>query len=373
VSASTNLPPLKIDFAIDPQLVQSLTSLAYDDAICAEFPLAAHVRQRLKTRAELRWIQAVARRESLPLSPQAVAEAVELKRPPLRFKEAAVSVRRLEELQRKVRILGALSRPDLIGPEHLESFHELLAGNGPDAGHYRTAPRRPYFLSANPEFVPLGMLPQAVAGVFTWLNETELGQSDVIGVAIAHQELMLLTPFREFTPAVVDAVTRILLMRRLVNRHGLAVVEQIFAGDMNEYQFLIHDRSDGGRARWARYFIDKLGTSVRVAAREVLDLRQHVEREPWLDAAPLNDREQIVYTHLLRTRKATSQTIMVALGAQATSLRMGQRTLSRLGELELIEKVGSRKDAWYRPVGWEEANDEKPATAAPKLGSGVRR
>jgi len=55
---------------IDPELVQYLTAIAHDDAICAEFPLALNVRQRLKARAELRWVQAVARREGLPPLPR---------------------------------------------------------------------------------------------------------------------------------------------------------------------------------------------------------------------------------------------------------------------------------------------------------------
>src|SRR5260370_25829613 len=61
---------MNVSLEIDPELVQYLSAIAHDDAMCAEFPLALHVRQRLKARAELRWVQAVARREGLPPLPR---------------------------------------------------------------------------------------------------------------------------------------------------------------------------------------------------------------------------------------------------------------------------------------------------------------
>lgn len=351
---------MNIALDIDPDLIQVLTSIAHDDAICSEFPLAPHVRQRLKARAELRWVQAVARREAIPLNGQEIVQALEMKRPPPRAKAASVSVRRLGELHRAVRTLGGWSHSESVGTEHLENFHSLMVPDPLAAARYRAVSRRPFFLAGVPEFVPKSEIPRAVARVFEWLSKTPLGRSDVLGVALAHQELMLLTPFSEFTPAVVDAITGTLLMRRLVNRHGLAVLEQHFAGEMHEYEFLLQDRSDGGRARWARYFADKLAAALRQAAREVLQLRQHLEREPWLDAAPLTEREQLAYDHLLRARKLTSRQIQTVLGTKASTLRMVQRDLTRLAELGLIEKIGGRKDAYYRPL--ENLDDE----AAPR-------
>lgn len=61
---------MNVSLEIDPELVQYLTAIAHDDAICAEFPIALHVRQRLKARAEIWWVQAVARREGLPPLPR---------------------------------------------------------------------------------------------------------------------------------------------------------------------------------------------------------------------------------------------------------------------------------------------------------------
>jgi hypothetical protein len=54
---------------------------------------------------------------------------------------------------------------------------------------------------------------------------------------------------------------------------------------------------------------------------------------------------------VLRQGKATSQSLLKDLSAKATSLRMVQRILVRLIDLGLVEKVGTRKDAYYRTVG----------------------
>ncbi len=239
-----------------------------------------------------------------------------------------------------------------------------MAQGHQSAGRYRRAARKPYCLMAVPEFIPREEIPKAVERVFTWLSETPLGRSAVLGVAIAHQELMLLTPSYEFTPAVVDAATRCLLMQCFVNRHGMAVLEQNFASDMNEYEFNLLDRSDAGRQRWVRYFVMQLSSALRAAAKEVLELRQHLEREPWLDVAPLSEREQLAYEYVLSECKATSKQVQKALGRRATNLRMVQRDLARLAELGLVEKVGGRKDAYYRPVGHLDDESPQPARRA---------
>jgi len=231
--------------------------------------------------------------------------------------------------------------------------------NSPTTGRYRMAPRRDFFLGGLPEVVPRAQIPKAVEGVFAWLSETPLGMTDVLGVAIAHQELMLLTPFLQFTPAAVDALTTCLLSKRLLNRHGLAVVEQNFARDMDAYELALRDRSDGGRARWVRYFVIQLAAAMRAASSDVLKLRKHIQHEPWLDAAPLSAREELIYQRVLHARKTTSRQLLAALGQKASTLRMVQRDLARLAELGLVEKVGGRKDAYYRPLA-DLDRDEAP-------------
>jgi hypothetical protein len=51
------------------------------------------------------------------------------------------------------------------------------------------------------------------------------------------------------------------------------------------------------------------------------------------------------------------KTLLHNLGKKASNLRMVQRDLARLADLGLIEKVGGRKDAYYRPVGNLEEDD----------------
>ena len=358
---------MDVKLEIDPALANSLMEIARHDAICTEFPLAFHVKQRLKERAETRWVHAVVQRENIPFSARDVAQALESKRPPRRFKDAALAVRRLGGLFKQVRSIGRYPATEGIGPGLIEQFHKLMDPESSDSARYRLVPRRPFFLGGVPELVPREELPQAVERVFTWLSESPIGRSTILGVAVAHQELMLLTPFRDYTPAVVDAATRCLLMQRMVNWEGLAVLEQNFASDMNEYEFNLHDRSEAGRQRWVRYFVSQLSAALRGAAREVLELRQHLEREPWLDAAPLSEREQVVYEHVLSARKATSKQVQRALGKRATNLRMVQRDLARLAKVGLIEKVGGRKDAYYRPIG--NLEDENPVQPTRRAGT----
>lgn len=304
---------MDVRLEVDEALLESLMEVARWDAICSHYPLAVHVRQRLKARAEIRWVHAVARREKLPISVREVEQALAGSRPPRNFKWETTLVRHIGELNASARRLAHFSGKFQFGRGLLEQFHKLVA-SGVQAAEYRQAPRRHFFLLGLPELVAREELPKAVERVLTWLYESPLGRMPVLGPAVVHQELMLLTPFHERTPAVVDATTRCLLARH-VNQEGLGVLEQKFAHDMNEYEFNLHDLTDAGRQRWIRYFVRCLAGAMRTAANEVLELRQHLEREPWLDAAPLTDRQLLVYRHVLTERNVTSAQVLKALAA----------------------------------------------------------
>jgi len=71
---------MNIALGIHPEVLLYLSEIAHHNAICAEFPIAWHLRERLQSRAELRWVQAVARRESLSLNGDEIAQALEMKR-----------------------------------------------------------------------------------------------------------------------------------------------------------------------------------------------------------------------------------------------------------------------------------------------------
>lgn len=53
-------------------------------------------------------------------------------------------------------------------------------------------------------------------------------------------------------------------------------------------------------------------------------------------------------------------------------MRMVQRDLVRLAELGLIQKVGARKDAWYRPMGIKPDPDFEPIGWAAQESRGAR-
>ncbi len=244
---------------------------------------------------------------------------------------------------------------------------EVAAGYAPkfhrrfDAdSSFRTTPRNIWFVGGVPESVEPAKISDHIGRLFEWLDGSPLGHSPVIGVAIAHQELMHLNPFHSRSIATVDALTRCLLMQRRVNGSGIGVPERHFVRDAERYADAIRDRSPGGRQRWVQYFVKALLDAMFEAWKDVEHVRDHVEREPWLDARPLTEREQTVYDFILRKRKATSAEVTKALGDKASNLRMVQRDLVRLGELGLIQKVGARKDAWYRPMGIKPDPDFEP-------------
>lgn len=182
-----------------------------------------------------------------------------------------------------------------------------------------------------------------------------------------------LCPYQQRSIGSIDALTRCLLMQRHVNRSGIGVLERQFVKDAEQYANAIRDRSPDGRRRWVLYFSTKLSDAMFEAYHEVERVKDHIEREPWLDAPPLSAREQEVYDFILRQRKATSNDVATALGSKASNLRMVQRDLARLAELGLIEKVGARKDAWYRPLGVSSDPDlDPPETPAAAIGVRVR-
>ena len=84
-------------------------------------------------------------------------------------------------------------------------------------------------------------------------------------------------------------------MQRHVNRSGIGVPERHFVRDAEHYADAIRDRSSAGRQRWVLYFVKALLDAMFEAWKDVERVRDHVEREPWLDARPLSEREQAVY------------------------------------------------------------------------------
>ena len=77
-------------------------------------------------------------------------------------------------------------------------------------------------------------------------------------------------------------------------------------------------------------------------------MRRHLGREPWLDAAPLTEREQLAYTHILRERMMTSKQVAACSGEKGVNAPHGA---TRSGAAGRLEKIGGRKDAYYRPFG----------------------
>ncbi len=119
------------------------------------------------------------------------------------------------------------------------------------------------------------------------------------------------------------------------------------------------------------YFATKLNDAMFEAYHEVERVKDHIKREPWLDAPPLSAREQDVYDFVLRKRKATRSDVATALGSKASSPRMVQRDLARLAALGLVERVGACKDAWYCPLGVS-TDPELDPPEAPEAAIGVR-
>ncbi len=90
-------------------------------------------------------------------------------------------------LFKQVRGIGRYPATEGIGPGLIAQFHRTMDPGSSDSARSRRVPRKPFFLGGVPEFVPREEIPQAVERVFTWLSESPLGRSPVLGVAIAHQ------------------------------------------------------------------------------------------------------------------------------------------------------------------------------------------
>lgn len=345
---------LDLEFAITSPVVDALMEVSRHDAVCNSFPLARHLRRRLEEQGDLRWVQAVSTRESLSWSGHDIVQALRHDRPPVRSKESESVVRGIAGLVADVRRVS--SYPGAAGPGALGKFHRRFDADS----SFRTTPRNIWFVGGVPEIVERAKISDHIDGLGEWLAGSPLGHSPVIGVALAHQEFMRLNPFHSRGIATVDALTRCLLMQRHVNDSGIGFPEHHFVRDAERHADAIRDRSPGGRQRWAQDFVKALLDAMLDAWMDVEHVRDHVEREPWLDARPLTEREQTVYDFILRKRKATSAEVTKALGDKAFNLRRVQRDLVRLGELGLIQKVGARKDAWYQPMGIKPDPDSEP-------------
>jgi hypothetical protein len=352
---------LDLDITISSDIVDALMDVARYDAVCDSYPLTRHVRRRLEEQGDLRWVQAVAARECLHWTGHDIIQALQHNRPPPRHKESGPVVRAIAELARDVRKLGGF--PRAVGLGALDQFHRHF-----DTDHgYRGAMRNNWFVGGAKEIVEREKIGEYVVALSKWFDCASLRNSLVIGIAILHQELMHLCPHRERSVAAIDALTRCLLMQHRVNRSGIGVLERQFVQDAEAYADAIRGRSPEGRRRWVAYFSQKLLDAMFEAWKEVERVRDHIDREPWLEAPPLSAREQAVYDFVLRKRKATSGEVARALRGQASNLRMVQRDLARLAELGLVQKIGARKDAWYRPTGIVPDPDFEPFEGSPPV------
>lgn len=344
---------LRIDLAISPELADALMEVARYDALCDSFPLLPHLRRELEERGDLRWIWAVATREGLHRTGHEILQALQ-KRPTACIAPWEPVVYRIGELAALARKMGGLGWA--LGPRALGKLHEVL---DPDPA-YRGARRNVWFVAGIPELGPRTKIGEHLDRLFDWLDASPLGRSPVIGPAIVHQELLHLCPFPSRSIAAVDALTRCLLMQRGVNRAGMAVPERLFVADAESYASAIRRRDRGGRERWVLHFARALAAELREAWKQIETRRGQLERRPGLDATPLSARERAIFDLLLRKRQATSAEVAEALGERASSMRMVQRDLVRLGELGLIERLGARKTAWYRPRGLMPDRDFEP-------------
>jgi hypothetical protein len=331
----------------DPRLLNALEAIDRAAGFCASYPLQMTVRLRLEARAEMRWVQATTEREGLSFGPQDVAQMLLHNRPPRRHKDAAVVVRGITAAGKTARYFGAWNSAGAVGAGLLGRLRRDISDD--ETGYRRTSSCVHFLLGAPREDAEV--VGRECERLFNWLSSSAWGENSVFGVAIAHQELMHLCPFRDYSIPVVDATTRCLLAQRRIDVGGLSVIEREFADDFEKYRVHLRDRSEQGRIRWVGYFASCLANALDKAASDVRAVSQHVNREPWLEARPLGDREQKAYAHVLRQRKATSEQVLKALELPPSSLRTVQRILVRLGEIGLVEKVGARKDAYYRPVG----------------------
>jgi DNA-binding transcriptional ArsR family regulator len=344
---------LRIDFAISPELADALMEVARYDALCDAYPLLPHLRRQIEERGDLRWIWAVALREGMHRTGHEILQALQ-KRSPACIAPWEPVVCRIGELAALVRKLGRINRT--FAPSILGKLHELL---DPDPA-FRTAGRTVWFVAGVPELGPRKQMGEHLNRLFDWLDASPLGRSPVIGPAIAHQELMHLCPFPARSIATVDAFTRLLLMQRRVNRAGIAVPERVFVTGAETYANAIRRRGRAGREQWVLYFARALAAALRAAWKQIEAVSDQLERRPGLDAAPISERRQTIFELLLRKRQASSTEIAEALGERGTNMRMVQRDLVRLGELGLIERLGARKNAWYRPRGLAPDGDFEP-------------
>ncbi|HTP28124.1 MAG TPA: hypothetical protein VMK12_21025 [Anaeromyxobacteraceae bacterium] len=356
---------LRIDVAIRAELADTLMEVARYDAMCASFRLAPHVRQRLAAQGDLRWVHAVATREGLNASGHEIVMALQ-RRLPACVAPWQPAVCAIAELAAMVRRLSGFTRNTGLGA--IVRLHEHLE---PDPA-FRTASRTVWYAAGVPEVVPRAKIGEHIERLSAWYEGTPFGNSPVIGVAVVHQELMHLCPFPARTVGAVDALTRCVLMQRGVNRSGVGVLERQFAWNAEKYGNAIRVSGDKGRERWLLHFARALLEAQRGACKEIEGARIHLERKRGLDAQPSYEREQAIYDFILHKRGATSAEVARVLGDRATNMRMVQRDLTRLAEIGLIEKLGARKNAWYRPRGLMPDCDFEPIDGGVEVSAGGR-
>ena len=123
---------------------------------------------------------------------------------------------------------------------------------------------------------------------------------------------------------------------------------------MNEHELVLQDRSDAGRARWVRCFVTQLAAALRLAAKEVLELRRHLEREPWLDAAPLTEREQLAYNPHPQRAQGDEQTGVAPARKESVNwlLQASRITPGAPWRVQVTESDRHRLVAPDAPAGW---------------------
>jgi hypothetical protein len=340
------LPYDKLHYELTPTLARRLADIYYESGRLESLPLGHFTLEKLKSEARIDRVYRMVREINVRVRTEeirAVASGDVLSRDK---REVQEWIRRAIVLLDGFESTAGLNETST--PELCAAYLDVSANadqRGSTLWAHFVAARRSRLLSFHHGSV---VVPDCVKKLYEWIDDDDLvGTEPILRGAVLTWGLFEMYPLRLTVMGVRATVLHELGCSRADHRHLLGL-------------------GDHSADRWARVRGDireatKTGDLTFVLEELLYQLQGRLEHlfgrlqeyssreraEPWLTVSPPDDLDRRIFSLVQSMGSARTTQLHQALGPEVP-LRTLQRRMQRLARRGLLEKHGTRKDAFYR-------------------------
>ena len=340
------LPYEKLHYELTPTLTRRLADVYYLNGQLESLPLGHFTLEKLKAEARVDRVYRMVREVNVRVRAEeirAVASGDVLPR----------DKREVQEWIRRAIVLldGFESTADLnetSTPELCAAYLDVSANadqRGSTLWAHFVAARRSRLLSFHHGSV---VVPDCVRKLYEWMDDDDLiGTEPILRGAVLTWGLFEMYPLRLTTMGVRATVLHELGCSRADYRHLLGLGDH----SADRWAQIRGDIREATKTGDLTYVLEHLLHQLQGRLEHLLGrLKEYSSRErsePWLTVSPPDDLDRRIFSMVQSMGSARTTQLHQALGPEVP-LRTLQRRMQKLARRGLLEKHGTRKDAFYR-------------------------